>query len=216
MITFVKPRKQHSKHTSTFLKWQELIVLAADLSPSMNESFRMPNFRVMTRLDALKEAASMYLTHKAAASQHTQVCVIGFDYRAKLIKDWAALFHLPDVLTAISSLANIDGSTNIAGALEMGLDRIAQFPLHPQVRRLPNILLVTDGAGNVDVHKHEILLNRARAEGVRVYTIAICNRRDNPQSYDRDFLFRLARETRGRFTTAQSVDQLKQALASVR
>lgn len=198
------------------LKWQELIVLAVDTSTSMGNEFRMPNFRVMTRLDALKEAAAFYMEQKAAASQHTAACVVGFARTAQMLAQWTTLAHLPRVLAAIRSLRTTDPATNIAGALEMGLDCIGQFHTHPMTRRQPKVLLVTDGAGNVDVHKHEALLERARAEGVRIFTVAICNLRDDPKSYDRDFLFRLARDTGGRFTSAQSLDQLKQALAGVR
>jgi hypothetical protein len=198
------------------LKFQELVALAADLSPSMEEHFRLPDYSVISRLDGLKRAAEFWLVQKRAASAHIQVAVVGFAYTVKLWRDWTPLSRLDEVLATVRALSNQGSSTNIADALEMALDRIAAFRTPPQTRRDAKVLLVTDGAGNVATHKHDALIRRACCQRVRLFTVAICNRRDNPTSYDRDLLFRMARETRGRFASAHNLHELQTALAASR
>lgn len=215
-VTSLKKPQMGNGRAPSFLKWQEIIVLALDTSTSMGNEFRMPSFRVMTRLEALKEAAGFYMGQKAAASQRTATCVVGFARTAQVLAEWTTLADLSRVLAAISVLRTTDPATNVAGALEMGLDRIREFPTHPLTWRQPKVLLVTDGAGNVRRDDQEEMLQRAQAERVKVFTIAICNQRDDPKTYDRDYLFRVARDTGGRFTNAQSLDQLKEALANAR
>jgi Mg-chelatase subunit ChlD len=198
------------------LKWQEIIVLCVDLSTSMGNEFRAPDFRVMTRLAALKEATKFWIGQKAQASRWTATCVVRFSRTASVLVDWTILANLPQVLAAVDFLEIAEPWTNIAGALETALDQIKAFETHPSTWRQPKVVLVTDGRGNIRRGEQETLLQRARAERVPVYPIAVCNQRDDPDSYDRNFLFRLARETRGRFTTAQSLNELKRALGDAR
>ena len=193
----------------------ELIVFAADLSPSMTDTFRLSSHRVTTRLKALQEAATFFFTQKATASQRTQVCMIGFNRDAHLLLDWTPLRRLDVVIRCITSLCAVNAYTNIAAALKLALDRIAAAGVPISVGPRPKVLLVTDGAGNVDTHLHAPLIRRASSQGVRLHPVAICNRRDDPASYDRDLLMQMAGETHGHFRTAHSLDQLKQALGRV-
>ncbi len=198
------------------LKFQEMIVLLADLSPSMGSQFRLAGNRTITRLEALKEAAAFILTQKAASNRLVQVCVIGFAERVHLYQDWEALSRLEEVVGTINSvsLGPLGGLTNIAGALELGLGQIARFATHAATRRHAKIQLVTDGAGNRETDKYDSLITRARREGVKVFTVGVSNQGDDPRTCDAPFLFRLARETGGWFSTAHSLDQLKHALAA--
>jgi Mg-chelatase subunit ChlD len=182
----------------------------------MAEAFHLANGRVMTRLDALKQAAEFFFLQKAAADRRTQVCVIGFGGEAELLLDWTPLQRLDAVVRLIRSLKAGCPATNVAAALSLALDRIgaADVPVFAVPR--PKVLLATDGAANVDTDRHDPLIRRACDQRVQLHTVAICNRSDNPTTYDRGLLVRMARETRGRFHTAHSLDQLKQVLCGVR
>ena len=94
-----KPPRQRLPSTR-----QELIVLAADLSASMQQPFRLPGSRQVSRLAALQEAIDLYLTQKAAESQHTQVAVVGFGLFACLLCDWTPLGRLPGILATVRGL----------------------------------------------------------------------------------------------------------------
>jgi uncharacterized protein YegL len=171
---------------------------------------------VTTRIDALKQAAEFFFLQKAAADRRTQVCVISLGGEAELLLDWTPLQRLDAVVRSIRSLKADRPATNIAAALKLALDRlgVAGAPWSITTRR--RVFLVTDGAGNVDAHLHDLLIRRASAQHVQVYAVAICNRADNPPTYNRDLLLRMASETRGRFHTAHSLDRLKQSLCRVR
>jgi Mg-chelatase subunit ChlD len=193
-----------------------LTVFAADLSPSMAGTYRLSNRRITTRIEALKQAAAFYFTQQATVSPRTQICVVGFSANAQLVLDWTPLKRLEVVVRSIRLLEVTEAYTNIAGALTLSLDRIRAVGSPVSLGSRPKVLLVTDGAGNVDTNRHESLIKRARHQGVQLHTVAICNRRDDPTTYDRDLLARMARKTRGRFHTAHSLDQLKQALCRAR
>jgi Mg-chelatase subunit ChlD len=191
---------------------QELIVLAADLSASMQQAFRLPNHREVSRLKALQEAAELFLVQKAAENPNTQVAVVGFGWLTWLLRDWTPLSRLPEVLTTVHAMRADGWRTNLAGAVSLGLDRIRGYSMPAGIRRLAKVLLVTDGAGNMGTDQYDQLIRRAQAERVFLHTIAICNRRDPPGTYDRDLLWRMARQTRGYFNTAHNFEQLRQAL----
>jgi len=111
-------RARRRSRSASPLKFQEMIVLAADLSPSMESQFRLAGHRTTTRLDALREAATLWLTQKAAASRLAQVCLIGFDRSVRLYRDWTPLSRLNQVAATIRTFSCIDGYTNIGGAVE--------------------------------------------------------------------------------------------------
>lgn len=197
------------------LKFQEMLVWLVDLSPSMGSQFRLAGNRTITRLEALKEAAAFVITQKAASNRLVQVSIVGFAERVHVFQDWTALSSLERVVGTVNSVSigPLGRLTNIAGALELGLEQIACFATHPATRRQAKLQLVTDGKGNVQTEKHDALIARARREGVKVFTVGVSNQGDDPDTCDPAFLFRLARETGGWFKTAQSLDQLKHALA---
>jgi hypothetical protein len=166
----------------------------------------------VSRLAALQEATELFLAQKAAANPNIQVAVVGFGWMTRLLRDWTPLARLPEILATVQGLVADGWRTNLSGAVAMALDRIRNFPRFSDTRLLAKVLLVTDGAGNVGTDSYEQLIQRAQAERVFLHTIAICNRRDPPNTYDRDLLWRMARQTRGYFNTAHNFEQLRQAL----
>ena len=95
--------------------------------------------------------------------------------------------------------------TNLAAGLTLALDQLAKVRAD---RR--NIVVITDGAANVDVACLPGAISRAQASRVRIFTIGIGNAADS--DYDRDLLVNMARWTGGRFSSAHSFQALCQAL----
>jgi Mg-chelatase subunit ChlD len=207
-----QPHQRRPERPQPARRRQEVIVLAADLSASMQQPFRLPGYREVSRLAALQEAAELFFVQKAAENPDTRVAVVGFGSLAWLVRDWTPLSRLPEILATLNRLRADGQQTNLAGAVSLALNRIRNFPPTAGVRRLAKVLLVTDGAGNVGTESYEQLIQRAQAERVFLHTVAICNRRDPPGTYDRDLLSRMAGQTRGYFNTAHNFEQLRQAL----
>lgn len=180
-------------------------VLVIDESWSTSSSFRRAFGRPTTRMQAIQRAAQSYLRQLRASNHKQLVAIVGFS-------DMATLYHSPaPVGRAMSSLSRAvrslhpQASTNLSAGLEMALD---------QLRRIRttrgNLVVITDGAANVGTNRLAGLIQKAKASGVRIFTIGVGNNRD--RDYDRNLLFNMASSTKGRFASAHTYQALCNAL----
>jgi len=191
---------------------RELVVLACDVSPSMLMPLKFSQGRQTSRLAGAQQAMRVFVSSGVAAGRAADVCVVTFSGVARLDRRWTPVHIVAPLIKAIDGISFVGEGTNIAAALKLSL---AQIRRRQSGRHITDarIVLVTDGDANLDTYQHEQLIKEARRRQVRIFPIAICNKGDDPMTYDRDLLLRIAKATRGQFRTAHDFDQLRAALA---
>lgn len=180
-------------------------VLVVDESGSTAKPFRTAYGRSASRMAAIRSAAQGYLRQLRAANPWHRVAVVGFS-------DTATLYHgLAPVGRAFQGLSRAVGRlhprsmTNLSAGLTVALSQLAKANvLHG------NVVVITDGAANVDTARLPGLIGRARASRVRIFTIGVGNNSDS--DYDRSLLVRVAQTTGGRFSSTHDFGELCRAL----
>jgi Mg-chelatase subunit ChlD len=180
-------------------------VLVVDESSSTGTSMRISGGRTMTRMKAIQSAAQSYLQQLLNCNPNQRVAVVGFS-------DTATLYHpLAPVGPARSGLYRALRSlrpqsfTNLSAGLSLALGQLKKINT-----TRGNIVVITDGAANVETSRLPQLTRRARNSRVRIFTIGVGNNGDT--DYDKDLLIRMARSTGGRFVSAHTYKALCNAL----
>lgn len=140
------------------------IMMALDLSGSMEINDMMYKGRPASRLDVVKHAAEQFVTERSG----DKIGLILFGSRAYLLSPLTYDRH--SVLMRIEdATAGLAGKTTSLGdALGLAVKRLQHVP--PQGRI---IILLTDGANNSGILQPLKAAELAKADGIKVYTIGL-------------------------------------------
>ena len=154
------------------------IMLALDLSPSMDVADMRLNGRPATRLNVVKLAAKDFVRHRA----NDKVGLILFGEHAYLQTPFT--FDTHSVLERIDdATAGLAGkSTSIGDAIGLAVKHLQQVDKKGRV-----IILLTDGASNSGALAPLKAAELANDEGIKVYTIGL-GANVNPHDFDALFL----------------------------
>jgi len=180
-------------------------VLVVDESSSTGSRFRLAGNRTISRIDAIRRAARNYLHQLRATHAGQKVAVVGFSNSATLYPPLSPVGRSFAGLNRALANLHPQAATNLSAGLDLAL---AQLPRRNTSR--PHLVIVTDGAANVDTGRLPHLIQQARSAGVRIYTIGVGNNGDC--DYDPELLKRMAFMTGGRFSSAHSFESLCHAL----
>lgn len=188
------------------------LMLAVDLSGSMNIPDMQQNNQNMTRLDAMKTV----LTDFVAKRQGDRVGLILFADAA--YQQTPLTFDLATVQRFIdeSVMGLVGQRTAIGEAIGLTVKRLNSYPASNKV-----LILLSDGANNAgDIQPLEAL-QLAKAAGVKIYTVGLGaeqmvqqslfgQRVINPsQDLDEPLLIKIAEDTGGRYFRARSSEELR-------
>ena len=192
------------------------LMLAVDLSGSMQtEDFEIHGTQ-MDRLDAIKQIAGQFIERRAG----DRLGLILFGSQAYLQTPLTFDRKTVNAMLQESAIGLAGAETAIGDAIGLAVKQLVQ---HPQKNRV--LILLTDGvndAGAVDPIKAAEL---AAKEGLTIYTIGIGademvvpslfgNRKVNPSSdLDEKSLTEIAKVTGGRYFRARDTEQLDQIYA---
>ena len=180
-------------------------VLVVDESGSTSSSMRMAFGRTTTRIKAIQLAAQGYLRHLRSSNQKQLVGVVGFSESSTLYHPLAPVGRaMPALCRALQSL-HPKSTTNLSAGLASALSQ-----LRTAHTSRGNVVVITDGAVNVETSRLPQLTQQAKSSRVRIFTIGVGNNGDS--DYDRKLLTQLARSTGGRFMSAHSFKALCNAL----
>ena len=188
------------------------MLLAVDLSGSMSEADMRLGAQVVDRLTVAKAVIADFLDRRAG----DRVGLLVFGQRAYVLTPLT--LDLTSVRTQLGdSVAGLAGQeTALGDAIGLAVKRLRE---QPQGQRV--VIVLTDGVNTAGVLDPRKAAELARAEGVRVHTIAFGGSPDGfslfgitvpvPQSgeeVDEDTLAEVARMTGGRFFRARDTDEL--------
>jgi Mg-chelatase subunit ChlD len=180
-------------------------VLVVDQSASTGSTLRMAFGRTTSRIAAIQSAGCDYLQRLAASNPRQMAAVIGFSDTATLYHPLAAVGgSQPGLQRALQSLRP-QASTNLSAGLASALGQLRRSGT-----TRGNIVLITDGAANMETERLPALVKEAQSRRVRIFAIGVGN--DGDADYDKNLLFRMARSTGGRFASAHSYAALGSAL----
>ncbi len=181
------------------------IMIVMDVSGSMMADDLRP-----TRMDAAKQAARSLVE---ALPENMLVGVASFNIAASLnaplTRDHAVVKRAIDSLYA-------NGGTAIGEGLAVALDQLATRPLDDQGQPGPAIIvLLSDGASQAGRPPAQVA-ERARSEGIKVYTVGVGQRGAAPQlrtgqrvELDERTLEAIAQATDGQYFYAAQTSELK-------
>jgi len=180
-------------------------MLVVDESGSTAQSLRFASGRTTTRIRAIQMAAHDYLRHLQASNARQRVGLVGFSNQAVLHHRLAPVGRTLFGLCRALRRLHPQSATNLSAGLALALTQLQRARI-----RHANIVVITDGASNMETRRLPELTRQARMSRVRIFTIGVGNNGDF--DYDRHLLTRLARATGGRFMSAHSFQALCNAL----
>jgi len=181
------------------------LLLAVDISNSMNEADMTIEGRRARRVDMIKYVVSDFIERRRG----DRIGLILFGSQAYL--QAPLTFDVDTVKTLLmeAQLGFAGPSTAIGDALGLAVKRLRDRPESQRV-----VILLTDGrneSGSVDPLQAAKL---AADVGVRVYTIGVASRRYS-RSVDGDGLQNIATMTGGHFYHAEDQDELRQIYSEI-
>ena len=180
-------------------------ILVIDESGSTNEMFRRAFGRSSTRICAIRDAARQYLRQLRSSNYHQLVGVVGFSGDAVLYHPARPVGRYFGALNRSLDCLRPKGLTNLSAGMELALNQLARTDTHRG-----NLVIITDGAANEQKSRLPGLLQRARSQGARIFSIGVGNVGDT--SYDKELLIKMANSTGGKFSSAHSYETLCRAL----
>lgn len=191
------------------------IMLAVDLSGSMQTSDMRSGLRAVSRLAAVKDVAGEFIKHRAG----DRLGLILFGDQAYLQVPLTTDRSTVGTLLDEAQIGLAGQQTAIGDAIGLAIKRLRDQPMKNRV-----LILLTDGAsnaGNVDPQKAADLAAR---EGVRIYTIGVgADEMIAPGPFgmpqfvggdlDEESLKAIAAKTGGRYFRAADVATLQQIYA---
>jgi len=192
------------------------LMLAVDISGSMNTEDMEVGGHVANRLAAVKDVVTDFIAHRAGDRVGLILFGTNAYLQAPLTFDLATVEQLLDE----APVGIAGGKTAIGDAIGLAVKRLRTRPAESRV-----LILLTDGANNVGEVPPEKAADLARAEGVRIYTVGvgaeelkvpgfwgeIGGRIVNPSAdLDAKSLERIASTTGGRFFRARDTKELSQ------
>ena len=192
------------------------LMLAVDISGSMNTEDMEVGGHLANRLAAVKGVVTDFIAHRAGDRVGLILFGTNAYLQAPLTFDLATVEQLLDE----APIGIAGGKTAIGDAIGLAVKRLRTRPTESRV-----LILLTDGANNVGEVPPEKAAELARAEGVRIYTVGVGaeelkvpgfwgefgGRIVNPSAdLDAKSLEQIANVTGGRFFRARDTKELSQ------
>lgn len=194
------------------------IMLALDISPSMDVNDMLLHGRPTTRLAVVKRAAEQFVQDRVS----DKIGLILFGERAYLLTPLtydkhSVLLRLNDATVGLAGQ-----TTSIGDALGLAVKRLQNVPAAGRM-----IILLTDGVNNSGVLAPLKAAELARADGIKVYTIGLNSEMD-PQTFggmfmnmnggadlDEETLKSVSKLTGGRYFRATDMQSLQRIYNSI-
>lgn len=194
------------------------LLLAVDISPSMDERDMVVSGRSINRLQAVKRVLHDFIGKREG--DRLGLLLFGTEpyIQAPLSFDHATIRTLLDE----SGIGMAGRATAIGDAIGLAIKRLRDRPEDQRV-----VILLTDGANTAGEVAPETATDIARDAGVRIYTIGIGaesmiqrgllgSRQVNPsRDLDEALLTRIAEETGGQYFRARSLPELELIYESI-
>lgn len=194
------------------------LLLAVDISPSMDEQDMVVQGRSINRLQAVKRVLDDFIQRREG--DRLGLLLFGTEpyIQAPLTFDRATV----QTLLNEAGIGMAGRATAIGDALGLAVKRLRDRPQEQRV-----VILLTDGANTAGEIAPDKAAEIARAAGVRIYTIGIGaesmvqrgllgSRRINPsRDLDEDLLKRVAQQTGGEYFRARSLPELELIYESI-
>lgn len=194
------------------------LLLAIDISPSMQETDLLINNRQVPRLQVVKRVAGEFI--RAREGDRVGLILFGaLPYiQAPLTYDRVTV----DQLLQEAGLGMAGNATAIGDAIGLAIKRLRERPAESRV-----MILLTDGANTGGEVSPEQAAKLAAEAGVKIYTIGIGAdevlrrslfgmRRENPSAdLDEDLLKSIAKQTGGDYFRAKSTGELEMIYESI-
>lgn len=194
------------------------LLLAVDISPSMDERDMVVSGRSINRLQAVKRVLHDFIGKREG--DRLGLLLFGTEpyIQAPLSFDHATIRTLLDE----SGIGMAGRATAIGDAIGLAIKRLRDRPEDQRV-----VILLTDGANTAGEVAPETATDIARDAGVRIYTIGIGaesmiqrgllgSRQVNPsRDLDEALLTRIAEETGGQYFRARSLPELERIYESI-
>lgn len=194
------------------------LLLAVDISPSMDEQDMVIQGRSINRLQAVKRVLDDFIERREG--DRLGLLLFGTEpyIQAPLTFDRATVQTLLDE----AGIGMAGRATAIGDALGLAVKRLRDRPQEQRV-----VILLTDGANTAGEVAPDKAAEIAQAAGVRIYTIGIGaesmvqrgllgSRRVNPsRDLDEELLKRIAQQTRGEYFRARSLPELELIYESI-
>lgn len=195
------------------------IMLALDISGSMDVEDRMLNGRPATRLTVVKRAGAQFVQDRVG----DRIGLILFGTRAYLQTPLTYDHHTVLMRIEDASVGLAGNSTSIGDALGLAVKRLEHVPAKGRV-----IILLTDGVNNSGVLAPLKAAEIAREDGIKVYTIGLGSETSAPAfggvflnmpnvmaDLDEDTLKAVAKMTGGRYYRATDMQSLQTIYANI-
>lgn len=198
--------------------WGRDLMLAIDVSGSMEQTDYELNGRMVSRIDLIKALGAHFIAQRT----QDRIGLILFGSRAYLMTPLT--FDRPTVATMLTeSVVGLAGrETAIGDAIALAVKRLREEPAGESV-----LVLLTDGANNAGAIDPLTAAELAAQSGVRIYTIGIgggMTRTYAPfgfstqrpgRDFDPQVLQRIAEMTGGRFFSAHAREELEEIYAEL-
>ena len=198
------PRTQYRQHQRPKCS-DPTYILVIDESGSTGETFRKASGQTTTRIHAIRDAARKYIRQLRSSNYHQLVGVVGFSDDAVLYHPARPVGRFFGGLNRSLDCLKPKGLTNLSAGVELALNQLARTNTHRG-----NLVIITDGTANEQNFRLPGLLQQARSQGARIFSIGVGNVGDT--SYDKKLLIKMANSTGGRFSSAHSYETLCRAL----
>ncbi len=194
------------------------LLLAVDISPSMDEQDMVIQGRSINRLQAVKRVLDDFIQRREG--DRLGLLLFGTEpyIQAPLTFDRATV----QTLLTEAGIGMAGRATAIGDALGLAVKRLRDRPQEQRV-----VILLTDGANTAGEIAPDKAAEIAKAAGVRIYTIGIGaesmvqrgllgSRRVNPsRDLDEELLKRVAQQTGGEYFRARSLPELELIYESI-
>jgi Ca-activated chloride channel family protein len=194
------------------------LLLAVDISPSMDEQDMVVQGRSINRLQAVKRVLHDFIERREG--DRLGLLLFGTEpyIQAPLTFDRRTVRTLLDE----SGIGMAGRATAIGDAIGLAVKRLRNRPQEQRV-----VILLTDGANTAGEIPPDKAAEIAKAAGVRIYTIGIGaesmvqrgllgSRRINPsRDLDEGLLTRMAQQTGGQYFRARSLPELELIYESI-
>jgi Ca-activated chloride channel homolog len=190
------------------------LMLAVDISGSMNTEDMEIDGRVADRLTVVKQVVSDFISRRSG----DRVGLVLFGSNAYLQAPLTFDLSTVETLLQDTPIGIAGGKTAVGDAIGLAVKRLRTRPSDSRV-----LILLTDGANNVGEVPPDKAAELARAEGIKIYTIGVGSeelkvpgffgefgaRIVNPSAdLDEKSLQQIADLTGGRFFRARDTDEL--------
>ncbi|MDX1456213.1 MAG: VWA domain-containing protein [Marinobacter sp.] len=190
------------------------LLLAVDISPSMDERDMVVQGRTINRLQAVKRVLREFISKR----QGDRLGLLLFGSQPYIQAPLSFDHETISTLLDEAGIGMAGRATAIGDAIGLAIKRLRERPEDQRV-----VILLTDGANTAGEVSPDTATDIARDAGVRIYTVGIGaetliqrGRRVNPsRDLDEALLERIADETGGRYFRARSLPELELIYESI-